>query len=115
VPAIVPWPLRQSITLDSDWATDFGAKRCLPEVARHVGWRRIYKQHLRRGPAAALGRTFGAQDLDTIWRGFIDDTSLIGDNLVQFLDRQRPAPTVPRVHGQPGSGKSNRIELHPTV
>jgi choline dehydrogenase-like flavoprotein len=63
----------------------------------------------------ALGRTHGAQDLDTIWQGFINDTSLIGDNMMAFLDTNVGSRLSLAFMANQVPQKTNRIELHPTV
>ena len=77
----------KSQTLDSDWATDYCATEAFLRGARAVGRRRDLQQHLRPALPISLGRTYGSQDLDTIWQAFIDDTRLIGDGAAwRFLD-----------------------------
>lgn len=113
--ALVPGRFDKSITLDSDWATDFCASDDF--LKSHGLWAggAIYNNTSDEALPLALGRTHGAQDLDTIWRGFIDDTSLIGDRLVQFLDENVGARLSLAYMANQVPIKTNRIELHPTV
>ena len=111
----MPGRYDKSISLDSDWATDFCASA---EFLRANGlWAggAIYNNTSDQALPISLARTHGSQDLDTIWRAFADDSSLVGEALSDFFDRdfgrrlsvsfmanQLPLPT-------------NRIELHQTV
>jgi choline dehydrogenase-like flavoprotein len=105
----------KSRSLDSDWAIDCCATE---EFLRANGlWAgaAIYNNTSDQALPVSMARTHGSQDLDTIWKAFVDDTSLTGEKLVEFFDQnfgnrlsvsfmanQVPLPT-------------NRIELHPTV
>jgi choline dehydrogenase-like flavoprotein len=105
----------KSRSLDSDWAIDCCATE---EFLRANGlWAgaALYNNTSDQALPVSMARTHGSQDLDTIWKAFVDDTSLTGEKLVEFFDQnfgnrlsvsfmanQVPLPT-------------NRIELHPTV
>ena len=84
--ANVPGRYDKSRSLDSDWATD----HCTTEefLHEHGLWAGgvIYNNTSDSALPLALGRTYGSQDLDTIWQAFIADTRLIGERLVAFLD-----------------------------
>ncbi len=113
--AIVPGRYDKSITLDSDWATDFGARE---EFLREYGlWAggAIYNNTSDEALPIALGRTHGAQDLDTIWQAFINDTQLTGDRLAQFVDENFGSRLSLAFMANQVPVKTNRIELHPIV
>jgi choline dehydrogenase-like flavoprotein len=64
---------------------------------------------------AVLGRTHGSQDLDTLWKAFSEDTSLTGQKLVDFLDRQFGTGLSISFMANQVPVKENRIELHPRI
>jgi choline dehydrogenase-like flavoprotein len=113
--AIVPGRFDKSISLDSDWATDHCAS---DDFLREFGlWAggAIYNNTSDEALPLALGRTHGAQDLDTIWQGFINDTSLIGDRLVAYLDTNVGSRLSLAFMANQVPQRTNRIQLHPTV
>jgi len=113
--AIMPGRYDKSISLDSDWATDHCAS---DDFIRSNGlWAggAIYNNTSDQALPISLARTHGSQDLDTIWKSFVEDTGMTGESLnawmdanfgtrlsVSFMANQVPLP-------------SNRIELHPTI
>jgi choline dehydrogenase-like flavoprotein len=113
--AVVPGRFDKSVSLDSDWATDHCASDDF--LKAHGLWAggAIYNNTSDEALPLALGRTHGAQDLDTIWRGFLDDTSLIGDNIMAFLDTNVGSRLSLAFMANQVPQRANRIELHPTV
>lgn len=113
--ALVPGRFDKSVSLDSDWATDFCASDDF--LKSHGLWAggAIYNNTSDEALPLALGRTHGAQDLDTIWQGFINDTSLIGEGLADFLDRNVGSRLSLAFMANQVPQKANRIELHPTA
>jgi choline dehydrogenase-like flavoprotein len=113
--ANVPGRFDKSITLDSDWATDY----CATEDFLHANglWAggTIYNNTSDRALPISLARTYGSQDLDTIWKVFIDNMDLTGESLVGLLDDTfgRGLSTCFMANQVPL--KTNRIELHPTI
>ena len=79
--ADVPGRFDKSVSLDSDWATDF----CGTEefIRSHGLWSggAIYNNTSDRALPISLARTHGAQDLDTVWNAFANDMSLTGEAL----------------------------------
>jgi choline dehydrogenase-like flavoprotein len=63
----------------------------------------------------SLARTHGSQDLDTIWKSFIDDTNLTGDALNAFFDANFGTRLSVSFMANQVPLRTNRIELHPTV
>jgi len=113
--AIMPGRFDKSVSLDSDWATDACASADFIQANGVWAGGAIYNNTSDQALPISLARTHGSQDLDTIWKSFIDDTGLTGDALnsffddnfgtrlsVSFIANQVPLPT-------------NRIELHPTI
>ena len=113
--AVVPGRFDKSVSLDSDWATDHCASDDF--LKSHGLWAggAIYNNTSDEALPLALGRTHGAQDLDTIWQGFINDTSLIGDNMMAFLDTNVGSRLSLAFMANQVPQRTNRIELHPTV
>ena len=113
--ANVPGRFDKSETLDSDWATDHCATE---DFIRSNGlWAGgvIYNNTSDRALPISLARTYGSNDMDTIWDAFINNLDLTGDKLDNFLDDQfgRGLSTTFMANQVPL--KTNRIELHPTV
>lgn len=113
--AIMPGRYDKSVSLDSDWATDACATEAFIRANGLWAGGAIYNNTSDQALPISLARTHGSQDLDTIWKSFIDDTGLTGDALnaffdanfgtrlsVSFMANQVPLPT-------------NRIDLHPTI
>ncbi|MCC8243297.1 GMC family oxidoreductase [Saccharothrix luteola] len=113
--ARVPGRHDKSRTLDSDWATDACAA---PEFLRANNlWAggAIYNNTSDSALPISMARTWAANDMDTIWKGYLYDLDMRGDAFdgyltenfgrqlsVAFMANQLPLPT-------------NRITLHPTV
>lgn len=113
--AIMPGRFDKSISLDSDWATDFCGT---PEFIKSNGlWAggAIYNNTSDQALPISLARTHGSQDLDTIWKAFVEDTSLTGEKLVNFLDENFGTRLSVSFMANQVPLKTNRIELHPTV
>lgn len=113
--ALVPGRFDKSETMDSDWATD----HCITEdfIRANGLWAGgvIYNNTSDSALPISLARTYGSNDLDTIWHLFIEDTGLTGDKLDAFLDDRfgRGLSTTFMANQVPV--KTNRIELHPQV
>jgi choline dehydrogenase-like flavoprotein len=113
--AVMPGRYDKSMTLDSDWATDFCATDDFLKSNGLWAGATIYNNTSDRALPISLARTHGAQDLDNIWRAFVDDTTLTGDRLVDFLDQNFGTRLSVTFMANQVAVKSNRIELHPTV
>ena len=113
--AKMPGRYDKSMTLDSDWATDFcGTDDFLKANGLWAG-STIYNNTSDRALPISLARTHGAQDLDNIWRAFVEDTSITGQRMVQFLDDSFGTHLSVTFMANQVPVKGNRIELHPTV
>jgi choline dehydrogenase-like flavoprotein len=115
--ALVTPPARfdKSMTLDSDWSSDFGATDDF--ITAHNLWAgaAIYNNTSDRALPLALGRNYGSRDLDTVWQAFIDDSAMTGQALDDFLDANFGRGLSMTFMANQVPMKSNRIELHPTV
>jgi choline dehydrogenase-like flavoprotein len=113
--AVMPGRFDKSLTVDSDWATDFcGTDAFITETGLWAG-ATVYNNTSDQALPIALARTHGATDLDTLWHAFNNDTSLIGDRLADFLHVQFNRRLSVSFMANQVPQKSNRIELHPTV
>lgn len=113
--ALMPTRSDKSLALDADWATDCCSTE---EFLRSTGlWAgaAIYNNTSDQALPISLGRTQGAQDLDTLWKGFIGNVKLTGQGLVDFLDENVGRGLSVSFMANQVPLKTNRIELHPTI
>lgn len=113
--ALMPTRSDKSKALDADWATDCCATE---DFLRSNGlWAggAIYNNTSDQALPLSMGRTYGSQDLDNLWKGFIGDTNLAGQGLADFLDRDMGRRLSVSFMANQVPLKTNRIELHPTV
>ena len=113
--AIMPERSDKTQSLDADWATDYASDPAF--LAQHKLWAggAIYNNTSDQALPISLGRTHGARDLDTLWDGFVYDTSLIGQGFVDFFDRNLGCGLSVSFMANQVPQYDNRIELHPTV
>ncbi|HYC93439.1 MAG TPA: GMC family oxidoreductase [Thermoanaerobaculia bacterium] len=105
----------KSISLDSDWATDFcGSDDFLNEKKLWAGGA-IYNNTSDRALPLSLARTHRSQDLDSFWKGFTDNIELTGEALRDFLLLRLGRGLSVSFMANQVPLKTNRIELHPTV
>ena len=105
----------KSISLDSDWATDFcGSDDFLNENGLWAGGA-IYNNTSDRALPLSLARTHRSQDLDSFWKGFTDNIELTGEALRDFLLLRLGRGLSVSFMANQVPLKTNRIELHPTV
>jgi choline dehydrogenase-like flavoprotein len=105
----------KSISLDSDWATDFCAN---PEFLDANGlWAggALYNNTSDQALPLSLARTHRSSDLDTTWDGFINDLSLVGEGLLDFVRRDFGKRLSMSYMANQVPMRDNRIELHPSV
>lgn len=111
----VPEYKDKSISVDSDYATDFcGMKAFLNEHGLWAG-AAIYNNTSDQALPISLGRTHGSQDLDTIWSQYVREATITGEGFLQWLrgNFQRGLSVSFMANQVPM--RSNRIELHPYV
>lgn len=113
--AVVPGRYDKSISLDSDWATDFAATEAF--CLEHGLWAggAIYNNTSDHALPVSLARTHGNQDLDTFWNAFTADTQLTGEGLLSFLDETFGRTLSVSFMANQVPLRENRIELHPSV
>lgn len=113
--AIMPARFDKSKALDADWATDACAIKDFLDSRGLWAGAAIYNNTSDQALPVSLFRTHGSQDLDTLWRGFMNDTGLRGDNLIDFLDGEFGRGLSVSFMANQVPQFDNRIELHPTV
>lgn len=112
---IVPTRADKSKTLDSDWATDHCAR---PDWVREQGlWAggAIYNNTSDGALPISLARTWHAMDMDNMWKGYLYDTSLVGQGFEQYLEDNFGRRLSVAFMANQVPQRDNRIELHPTV
>ncbi|WP_042693797.1 GMC oxidoreductase [Azospirillum sp. B506] len=113
--AVMPGRHDKSITIDSDWATDFcGSEEFIRENGLWAGGA-IYNNTSDQALPISLGRTHGASDLDTLWHAFNNDTQVVGDRFVEFLNAQFGRRLSVSFMANQLPQRENRIELHDRV
>lgn len=112
---VVPERADKSKTLDSDWATDHCAR---PEWIRERGlWAGgvIYNNTSDGALPLSLARTWHAMDLDATWKGYLYDTSILGDGFEDYLEDSFGRRLSVAFMANQVPQRANRIELHPSV
>lgn len=113
--AILPERADKSKTLDSDWATDHCARA---EWVREQGlWAggAIYNNTSDAALPISLARTWQAQDMDNMWKGYLGDTSIVGAGFEDYMDQNFGRRVSVSFMANQVAQPDNRIELHPTV
>ena len=113
--AKMPGRYDKSMTLDSDWATDFCNTDAFLKANGLWAGSTVYNNTSDRALPISLARTHGAQDLDNIWKAFVDDTGITGQRMVQFLDESFGTHLSVTFMANQVPVRMNRIELHPEV
>ncbi|MBO3752409.1 GMC family oxidoreductase [Streptosporangiaceae bacterium NEAU-GS5] len=112
---IVPERADKSKTLDSDWATDHCAR---PEWIREQGlWAGgvIYNNTSDGALPISLARTWHAMDMDNMWKGYLQDTGLVGDGFEDYLEDNFGRRLSVAFMANQVPQRENRISLHPSV
>jgi choline dehydrogenase-like flavoprotein len=113
--ALMPGRYDKSRSLDADWATDCCSVKSFLDSRQLWAGAAIYNNTSDQALPLSLLRTHFAMDLDTLWVGFVMDTSLRAQGLIDFLDKQFGRGLSVSFMGNHIPQKSNRIELHPRV
>jgi len=113
--AVMPARYDKSLTVDSDWATDFCGTEDFIRSNRLWAGATVYNNTSDQALPIALARTQGASDLDTLWHGFENATDVVGDKFKDFLNQQFNRRLSVSFMANQVPQKTNRIELHPTV
>ncbi|HYO55757.1 GMC family oxidoreductase [Archangium sp.] len=105
----------KSISLDSDWATDFCTNSDF--LDEHGLWAggALYNNTSDQALPLSLARTHRSSDLDTTWDGFLNDVGLTGEGLVDFIRRDFGKRLSMSYMANQVPMRDNRIELHPSV
>jgi choline dehydrogenase-like flavoprotein len=113
--ARVPGRHDKSRTLDSDWATDVCAGPDFVRRERLWAAGAIYNNTSDSALPISMARTWAANDMDTMWKGYLYDPALKGksfeDYLIENFGRQLSVAFMANQLPQP----TNRITLHPGV
>jgi choline dehydrogenase-like flavoprotein len=113
--AILPERFDKSQALDADWATDCCATKSFLEAYGLWAGGAIYNNTSDQALPLSLFRTHGAQDLDTLWRGFAQNTSLRAQGFIDYLDLAFGRGLSVSFMANQVPQRDNRIELHPAV
>ncbi len=113
--AVMPARYDKSVTVDSDWATDFCCTESFIRDNHLWAGGTIYNNTSDQALPIALARTHGATDLDTLWHGFNNEPSVVGNRLVDFLNDQFNRRLSVSFMANQIPQKSNPIELHPSI
>jgi choline dehydrogenase-like flavoprotein len=112
---IVPARADKSKTLDSDWATDHCAR---PEWIKANGlWAggAIYNNTSDGALPISLARTWHAMDMDNMWKGYLYDTSILGQGFEDYLENNFGRRLSVAFMANQVPQRDNRIELHRSV
>lgn len=112
---ITPGRYDKSIALDSDWATDFCASDAFIRANGLWAGGAIYNNTSDQALPVSLARTHGSQDIDTIWKGFMDDGRFTGQGFADWLYCNFGTRLSVSFMANQVPQRDNRIELHPTV
>lgn len=111
----VPERCDKSLSLDSDWATDFCATESY--LRSHGLWAgaAIYNNTSDSALPISLGRTWGSKDLDTVWQAFVEDGGMTGEKMLGWLNAEFGTLLSVAFMANQVPQRSNRIELHPRI
>ncbi len=112
---VMPGRHDKSVTIDSDWATDHCATEDFIKANNLWAGGAIYNNTSDQALPISLGRTHGANDLDTLWHAFDNDTATVGDSFLHFLNQQFGRRLSVSFMANQLPQRDNRIELHPDV
>jgi choline dehydrogenase-like flavoprotein len=112
---IMPGRFDKSLSLDSDWATDFCGTDDFIKSNKLWAGAAIYNNTSDQALPVSLARTHGSQDIDTIWKAFVESTDLTGQNLANWIDQNFGTRLSVSFMANQVPLRDNRVELHPTV
>jgi choline dehydrogenase-like flavoprotein len=113
--AILPERADKSKTLDSDWATDHCATRDFIRANGLWAGGAIYNNTSDAALPISLARTWQAQDMDNIWKGYLGEVGIVGDGFENYLDANFGRRVSVSFMANQVPQRDNRIDLHPTV
>ena len=112
---VVPGRFDKSLSLDSDWATDFCATDDFLRREHLWAGAAIYNNTSDQALPIALARNHGSQDIDTNWKGFVEATELTGEAMLDWLKQSFGTRLSVSFMANQVPVRANRIELHRTV
>jgi choline dehydrogenase-like flavoprotein len=112
---VMPGRFDKTQSLDSDWATDACASRDFIVDKQLWAGGAIYNNTSDQALPISLCRTHGSQDMDTIWKTYMESTDLTGEGLLRFMDENMGTRLSVSFMANQVPLASNRIELHPAV
>jgi choline dehydrogenase-like flavoprotein len=105
----------KSKALDADWATDCcSIEAFLRDNGLWAGGA-LYNNTSDEALPLSLFRTLGSQDLDTLWNGFMSNTDLRAQAVVDYLDNNFGRGLSVSFMANQVPQRDNRIELHPSI
>lgn len=105
----------KSLSLDSDWATDFAATEAFVRANKLWAGGAIYNNTSDQALPVSLARTHGSTDLDTLWQGFAGESGLRGDAIRRWLDRDFGRRLSISFMANQVPWIENHIRLHPSI
>lgn len=105
----------KSQALDADWATDAAAIDSFLRARGLWAGGALYNNTSDEALPLSLFRTMGAQDLDTLWNGFMNNTGVRAQGLIDYLDDNFGCGLSVSFMANQVPQRDNRIELHPIV
>jgi len=113
--AVLPDHYDKSEALDADWATDCCAIQEFLKARGLWAGGAFYNNTSDEALPLSLFRTMGAQDLDTLWNGFMSNTSVRAQGFIDYLDNFFGRGLSVSFMANQVPQRDNRIELHPSV
>jgi choline dehydrogenase-like flavoprotein len=113
--AILPDRFDKSIALDADWGTDCCATTDFLHANGLWAPGTLYNNTSDEALPISLFRTMGALDLDNLWDGFMQNTGLVANALVGYLDDTFGRGLSVSFMANQVPQRDNLIELHPTI
>lgn len=113
--AVLPERADKSKSLDSDWATDHCARPDWIRENRLWAGGAIYNNTSDAALPISLARTWQAQDMDNIWKGYLSEAGIIGGGFEDYLDGNFGRRVSVSFMANQVPQRDNRIELHPTA
>lgn len=111
----VPDVFDKSISLDSDYASDYcGSQEFLDANGLWAG-AAVYNNTSDQALPISMGRTHRSQDLDTIWSAYVNESEIRGEGFLGWLNDNFQRGLSVSFMANQVPVKSNRIELHPRI
>lgn len=102
----------KTVSLDSDYATDFCASRDFLDAKGLWAGAAVYNNTSDQALPISLAATHGSADLDSLWTAFAGDSGKRGDELIKWMDADLGTRLSVSFMGNQVPREENRIELH---